>query len=145
MSRNRPFLLGILALLLVGAAYNYSRNAALDRDIESRAYERIAEEDLVALEHAYKGEVKSLRARLKRMGAPESFFAEPKHRSDLAARVSAFERSQRTNAAWKTAYTNAKPPQIRREHTHLQAFVRRRSILCKKIIKQKSSIKASTT
>ncbi len=104
MSRNGPLLLGILVLLLIGAAYNYTRNAALDRDFESRTYERISEEDLVALEYAYAGEVKSLRARLKRMGAPESFFAEPKHRSDLAARVSAFERSQKTNEAWKAIH-----------------------------------------
>ena len=104
MSRNGPFLLGILALLLIGAAYNYSRNAALDRDIESRPYERISEEDLLAIEEAYKGEISSLRARLKRMGAPDSFFAEPKHRADLAARVTAFEQSQRTNEAWKTIH-----------------------------------------
>ncbi len=101
MGRNGPFLGLTLLLLLAGAAYNYHRNAALDRDLESRPYRRLFEEDLSALEQAYGEEIAGLRSRLGRLGGPESFFEEPTHRSDLSARVRAFERSQRTNERWK--------------------------------------------
>ena len=128
MSRNGPFLLGILLLLLVGAAYNYSRNAALDRDIESRPYERISDEDLLAIEEAYRGEVSSLRARLKRMGAPDSFFARPKHRADLATRVAAFEQSQRTNEAWKNVQHKILERESELKSVRAEQEIRRRGL-----------------
>jgi hypothetical protein len=125
MSRNGPFLLGILALLLAGAAYNYHRNAALDRDINSRPYERLSEADLEVLEKAYEGEVEALRGRMKRLGAPEGFFEEPTHRSDLAARVKAFERSQRTNGHWKVIHRKALEQEVELEAVRKEQEIRR--------------------
>ncbi|MFQ5513455.1 MAG: hypothetical protein ACE5FG_03385 [Myxococcota bacterium] len=89
----------VLALLLVGGAINYERNADLDAELERRPYAHLPSADLEAMLAGTEAELTELRRwvgeepRMRRT-------AQRPDASDLGGKLQAFERYQRETRQW---------------------------------------------
>jgi hypothetical protein len=124
MSAKAPAVL-VLAALVAGGAYNYHRNARLEREAAGqRPYGGLSDADLEVLTAAYEAELQSLKHRLSEIGEP-SAAGRPKSPSDLGQRVRDFERAQFSNERWRAIHGDVKDRESQLEKLRQEASARR--------------------
>jgi hypothetical protein len=93
------FLLGFLALLAGGGAYNYHRNAYLDEATQFRPYRGLSDADLQTLLRAYESRHKRMQTNFA--GPGPDVAVEHLGASDLGGKVKAFDHFEVEHQRWK--------------------------------------------
>jgi hypothetical protein len=119
----RAFLIAIVALgvLCAGGAWNYQRNAYLDKDLEFRPFKTLTDAHLVQLLEAHKQNVVTLHMTA---GKAPSVNMAGIDESDLEGKIAAFDRFERQNSAWKERHGIALQEQARVEGLEREQQIR---------------------
>jgi hypothetical protein len=119
----RAFLIAIVALgvLCAGGAWNYQRNAYLDKDLEFRPFKTLTDAHLVQLLEAHKQNVVTLHMTA---GKAPSVNMAGIDESDLEGKIAAFDRFERQNSAWKERHGLALQEQARVEGLEREQQIR---------------------